>query len=400
MKPFPGMLMLVFGLAVLAAADAGEVAEKDWSDTDIDGIIADVEEIQDDIDDIITDVGKIRTEVTGSGNLKVVADDLHAQIQSRALHGQILVEAIDDTLAWLAERREPIQAFVGSSPRCGPASDCGRFRDDLITLVREFAAQRGNFPVIEKVGMGDGSRAARAIEIAPPILLFGIHEVLGHVDDWRNIPADLQQLFDEIGDPEVFSDGLSPFQSGAAVKSVKLFDRTPTQRFCERHQDRLEREIDPVRLNRLKFFVFYLETVLKFAESHTSETIGASVVGEGNETVLPNPLKGQLQVIILAMNVIQRAVDTFRANLDICRDKRRKLEFQVAQCIELVDFVKPTKRDEVYDLVVDIVDKAEEEGVSVQNSRKSLDRADSHRDAERWKEAYRSLCDSYQKIGT
>lgn len=399
MKSLLGTLFLLIGLAAHAAAVAGDVEPKGWDDTKVDDIIDDVDAIKTDVNDLIKDIGDIKTEVTGSGNLKVVIDDLKMQLDLIRAQGDLLRRTVEDFFGWLEERRGPFLAFVGS-PRCGAGTPCGDFREDLKGFVRGFAATRDDFPVIERLGFGDGTHAVHAIEIAPPMMLFGLHEVLGRMDDWQDLPGDLRQLFDEIGDPEVFSDGLSPFSPEAAGKSLGLFDKTPTQRFCERHHDRLEREIDPVRLNRLKFFVFYIETGLKLAESLTSETIGVTLAGEGNETLIPNPLKAQLKVVISALELIHRGVDTFRANLDICRDKRRKLEFQVAQCIELVDFVKPTKRDEVYHLVVDIVDKAEEEGVSVQNARKSLERAESHREAERWKEAYRSLCDTYQKIGT
>jgi hypothetical protein len=122
-------------------------------------------------------------------------------------------------------------------------------------------------------------------------------------------------------------------------------------------------------------------------------------VGFGSDTVIPNPLKAQIKLLLLIFDVTQQGVQTFRANLQICRDQRRDLEFQVARCIELVDFVMPSKRDDVYELVVDIVNKAEEEGVSVSNARKSLERAEKHRLNMRWKEAYLSLCDAYQKIG-
>jgi hypothetical protein len=366
----------------------------DWGDTQI--------------TDIIDDVRAIKEEVVGTGNAKVVADDLRQQLRELVDKGAILQESVGDFLTWLQTREGPYGAFVRGqddlgSPRCHPGTPCGAFREDLKRFFLETGAQRHNFPVIEKVGLGDGVRAAAIVENTPPIILFGLHEVLSRVPDWTQMPANLQSIFDEIGDPDAFSVRLREDETSAAASTslaAALANRkTPTQRFCDRWEKRVDKELDPVRINRIEFYVFYLRKLLGTMESLTSATIGVTLVGEGNETLIPNPLKAQLKLLELIFDVVQRGAQTFRDNLDVCRKNRRELELQVAQCIELVDFTLPSKRDEVYNLVKTKVENAAGELVTVANAEKSLAVAERFRREAKWKQAYLKLCDAYRQIG-
>jgi len=215
------------------------------------------------------------------------------------------------------------------------------------------------------------------------------------------MPANLQSIFNEIGDPDVFSVRLEE-ESAATSTSLAAalaMGRTPTQRFCDRWEKRVDKEMDPVRLNRIEFWVYYLRQALGIVESLTSETIGACIVGEGTETLVPNPLKAQLKIVAFAFDVIQRAAQTFRDNLGVCRANRREIEIQVAQCIELVDFILPSKRDDVYLLVQTKVENAADEGVPVTNAQRSLTRAERFRKEGKWKRAYQNLCAAYRQIG-
>lgn len=365
-------------------------AMADWGDSDI--------------TDIIQNVTDIKNEVVGTGNVKVIADDFRQQLGELVSKGVILQESVDDFLTWLLTRQGPYRAFVGSGvPRCGPSTPCGAFREDLESFFLETGSQRQNFPVIEKVGLGDGSLAAAIVDNSPPIILFGLHEVLSRVPDWQEMPANLKSIFDEIGDPDVFSVRLNEDETNTAASTPLAVaiakGKTPTQRFCERWEKRVDKELDPIRVNRIEFYVYFLRQTLGLIESLTSETIGVTLVGEGNETLIPNPLKAQLKLIELIFDGVQRGAQTFRDNLGVCRAHRRELELQVAQCIELVDFILPSKRDEVYLLVQTKVENAAAELIPVTKAEDSLGRAEQFRQRGNFKRAYRKLCDAYRQIG-
>jgi hypothetical protein len=391
---FCGVLAISAAAAPAAFADSHRV----WDDTTI--------------GDIIKDVKDIKNQTTGNGPIKKVADEFKTQLDDLVAKGFILKEAVGGILTWLQSREKPYREFVYnndlSSPRCGAGTPCGNFRTDLVYFFGDLGALRGNFPIMERLGMGDGSRAISVIQVAPPILLFGLYQTMGRLPEWQSLPFALQGVFDEIGDPDVFAldDVFAPGSIAPAsvqansVAGFALFEKTPTQRFCERKAWAIERQIDPVRMNRLKFFVFYLRQGLGLAESLTHETIGADIVGEGNESVIPNPLKVQLKAVVVVFDVVQRAVQTFQANLDICRKKNSEIEMQVAQCIPLVNAVMPGSRDNIYNLVVTKVDAAEEDGLDVTQSDFWLGTADIQRAAGEYRDAFGSLCSAYQTIGS
>jgi len=354
------------------------------------------------IDEIIDDVKAVKTEVAEEGNVKVVADEFQSQIEELLEKGLILKESLEDFLNWLQTRERPYRDFVGSDfPRCVGDTVCAQFRIDLSNFFLEIGGLRHNFPIIEKSGLGNGRGAAYIVNNSPPIILFGLYEVLERVPDWQQIPEDLKKIFDEIGDPEVFSIRLDEEPTTTANTRFAQSSpvRSPSQQFCERWEKRVDNELDPVRLNRIEVFVFVLRQLMGLVESLTSETIGADLVGEGNETLIPNPLKAKLKMAVVVFNVIQKGAQTFRDNLGVCRSNRRELELQVAQCIELVDFILPSKRDAVYQLVQTKVTNAEAEHIPVEEAQKSLDEAERFRREGKFKQAYLKLCDSYRQIG-
>lgn len=386
MGKWPLVLSLCVSSIVLALSSVPAHAE--WTDTKI--------------DKIIDDVKAVKTEVVEEGNVKVVADEFQSQIEELLEKGLILKESLEDFLNWLQTRERPYRGFVGSEfPRCGGDTVCAQFRIDLSNFFLEIGALRHNFPIIEKSGLGNGSRAAYIVNNSPPIILFGLYEVLERVPDWQQMSDDLQKIFDEIGDPEVFSIRLEePTATDADARFTPSSSvRSPSQQFCERWKTRVDNELDTVRLNRIEVFVFVLRQLMGLVESLTSETIGADVVGEGSETLIPNPLKAQLKMAVVVFNVIQKGVQTFRNNLGVCRSSRRELELQVAQCIELADFVLPSKRDAVYQLVQTKVANAEAEHIPVAEAQKSLADAERFRKENKFKQAYLKLCDSYRQIG-
>ncbi|MDH5557421.1 MAG: hypothetical protein OEZ03_08725, partial [Alphaproteobacteria bacterium] len=290
---------------------------------------------------------------------------------------------------------------------CGAGTPCGNFRRDLIYFFGDLGTLRDNFPIMTRLGMGDGSRAISVIKNVPPIMLFGIHQTMRRLPNWQSLPSALQDIYDEIGDPDVFSlDALAPASLNSApvgtnsVNAFALLPKTPTQRFCERKAWAIEREIDPVRMNRLKFFVFYIRQGLGLTEALTHETIGGTLVGEGNESVVPNPLKIQLKLVLLVFDVVEKEVQTFQANLDICRKKNSEIEMQVAQCIQLVNVVMPGSRDDIYNLVQTRIDAAREDFLEVSLSEFWLLTADTQRTAGEYRDAFESLCSAYRTIGS
>ncbi len=362
----------------------------------------------DKVTDIIGDVRDIKNQVTGNAPIKRVADDFSAQLNELAAKGFILEESVGDILTWLQSKKEPYDKFVGSPGiRCGDGTPCAEFRTDLEYFFSDLAALRGNFPIIERLGVGDGSHALSIIDNAPPIMLFGLYETMGRIPDWQLLPSLLEDVYDEIGDPEVFA--LEPIGSGSAgsasvqtnsVATFGLLPKTPTQRFCERKAWAIERQIDPVRMNRLKFIVFAYRQYFGLFEALTSETIGVDIVGEGNETILPNPLKYYLKISLIVFDVVENAVQTFQANLDICRSNNRELEVQVAQCIPLVNAVMPGTRDDIKDLVRTKIDSAFDDGLETGRSEFWMETATIQSAAGEYREAFESYCAAYQTIGS
>ena len=94
---------------------------------------------------------------------------------------------------------------MAGAVRCGEGSACWDFRMDLEIFVLDMADLKSKFPQVERQGLGDGHHLAEIIDRVPPLVLFGIYELLRLVPDWQNTPQNLADLFDEIGDTEAFS---------------------------------------------------------------------------------------------------------------------------------------------------------------------------------------------------
>jgi len=384
------------GPAVILVGLASPTHAVDWGQTQI--------------DDIIDDVREIRRQATGNGPIKRVADDFKAQLDEMVAKGFVLKESVGDILNWLKSREGPYRDFVGS-PRCSRFTECGEFRNDLRTFFTEFASLRDNFPIMQRLGVGDGSHAISVIDEAPPVVLFGLYQTMGRLPGWQSLPSDLQAIYDEVGDPDVFAlDSLAPSSLSPAsansssvrtnsAASLGVLSETPTQRFCSNRARAIDRERDPVRMNRLKFFVFSIRQGLGLVEALTSETIGANIVGEGTETIIPNPLKAQIKMVLVVFDVVERGVQTFQANLEICRKNNREIEMQVAQCIPLVNVVMPGARDDIYTLVRTKIDSAFDDGLFVDLSEFWMATADNQREAGEFREAFESLCSAYRTIG-
>lgn len=181
-------------------------------------------------------------------------------------------------------------------------------------FVTEFAALGKSFPAVRQLGF-DGKRA-RVIDFAPPVILFGLYEVLSRMDRWEEIPAGLQDLIDEIDDPDILSDRLLSTSSFSSSSLVTL-RKTPTERFCRKHPF-TEKKLDPVRLNRLRYFAFEAETILGMLADMQQDDINATIAGEG--TAITNPLKITLVAMKAVVELIEGALETFGRNREICRE--------------------------------------------------------------------------------
>lgn len=376
------------------------VALSTLAHADLSSIETTVNEIKTNLGNVKTNVGTIKTSVTG--NISTVADEFKTQVDLLQVKGVLVKETADQLLDWLNSHKDEYLVFAGN--KCDNASPCGIFREEMRVFIEDFSYLSDRFPVIEKMGMSDSPRIIRLIDRLPPILIFPMYEVMNRMPDWNKIPVQLASMYDEIGDPEVFSiDFAPPINTlSAGFTQTAVAATTPTGIFCERNASRLDNGIDPVRLNRLQLFVSYLKTGMSIIGEVPPKDQNLEVVGEGGSLPVPNVFK----MIVLVVNFVQDAVSTYRDNINICRsirDQERSrlltLEIQVASCLQLVDFIMPGTRDDVYNLVSDKIESARNQGIPVQQSDRAMALVDSFRADGDWKQAYLKLCDAYSKIG-
>lgn len=376
------------------------VALSSTAHADLASIETTVNDIKTNLSNVKTNVGTIKTSVTG--NISTVADEFKTQVDLLQAKGVLVKETADQLLDWLNSNKDEYLVFAGN--QCDNASPCGIFREEMRVFIEEFSYLSDRFPVIEKMGMSDSPRIIRLIDRLPPILIFPMYEVMNRMPDWNKIPEQLANIYDEIGDPEVFSiDFAPPINTlSAEFTQTAVAATTPTGRFCERNASRLDNGIDQVLLNRLQLLVSYLKTTMSIIGEVPPKDQNLEVAGEGGSLPIPNAFK----MIVYVVNFVQDAVSTYRDNISICRTIRDQelsrlltLEIQVASCLQLVDFIMPGTRDDVYNLVANKIEDARNQGISVQQSDRAMALVDSFRADGDWKQAYLKLCDAYSKIG-
>jgi hypothetical protein len=380
-----GLCTCLFTL--LAAANANAAWEGDGNITDLFGNIDSLQKTADDI----------QTKLGANGDISITADDLRDQLQRLQSQGLEIKASVADILAWLQARQGPFKTFIGGdlSDRCGPGSPCDWFRSDLKSLVGDLSLLSDRFPAIEKLGVGDGYVMQQIIDRLPPFVLFATYEAMQRMPDWQSIPQMLADIYDEIGDPDAFAIDLAPRSAQTASFSAAA-SATPTQDFCARKADKLDKEVDPIRLNRIDLTIAYLTKILEVGAEFAPQEAGASLIGEGVYGV-PLPFKGWLVMVKNIIELVQASVATYRDNIAICRDKIREIELLVAQCIWIDDFVRPGTGAEVYDVVKGQIDAAGADGVSVVKANSFLNRAST---TVQTKDDYQTLCSAYSKIGS
>jgi hypothetical protein len=369
---------------------AGTKANADWQG---DGNIGD---LFDNVDTLQQTADNIQTKLGSNGDIAVTADDLRQQLQLLQSQGLEIKASAEEVIAWLQARQGPFKTFIGGpGNRCGAGTPCDSFRGDLKTLVGDLGLLSDRFPAVEKLGIGDGQVMEQIIDRLPPFVLFATYESMQRMPDWQTIPQMLSDIYDEIGDPDAFAIDLEPRSVQASAFSTSASD-TPTQKFCSNHMDKLDKEIDPVRLNRIQLFITFLTKTLEVGAEFAPQEAGATFIGEGVYGV-PLPFKGWLAMLKNTIEVIQSSVATYRDNTAICRDRIREIELLVAQCIWIDDFVRPGTGAEVYQVVKSQIDAADADGVSVVKANSFLNRAST---TVQTKDDYQTLCSAYSKIGS
>ncbi|MGH8798664.1 MAG: hypothetical protein ACREX7_00350 [Casimicrobiaceae bacterium] len=353
--------------------------------------------LDDDISDMLSKVRSIYSEVTG--DVKDAAQDLVRQLQQRSV---TMTETVDDLLTWSEQRRTPFLDFVnGGSERCGQGSPCWQFRADLKAFALDVASLKDRFPVIEQNGLGDTTLFADATDILPPFVLFGLYEILSRTPDWQELPTDLVDLFDEIGDPEVFSVDMAP-PASAAVASGKAralrasgspyfgSPMTPADTFCSKGKEPL---VDDVRLNRLKGLLTRWKNRFDSLSEYPPDEAMLDLAGEGGGA-LKIPTKPFLKTVSNAIDSIVNMTDTYRANLDTCQ----KIETDVAQSAPLVEYRTMAGNRKAYWVVVGVMNRSSLIGTDKTTAKSLLAQAGKDYAASDWKRAYADICAAYSAL--
>jgi hypothetical protein len=334
---------------------------------------------------------------TVTTDVKDTAQDFKRQLTSLQQKGDTIKETVEDALDMLQHRRTPFRDFVnGGQGRCGEGSPCFDFRTDLEIFIEDMAALKTRFPQIEKQGLGDGSLLVDLVDHAPPLVLFGLNEILERVPDWRNMPQNLSDLYDEIDDPDAFSAEL-PGASNAkvAILTVKANGGgqaafgaagTKTDVFCSKGK---QPNMDPVRLNRLKATFVAIKDALSGIADNMENNVTVTVAG--TSASVPNRPKRLLTVAAQSIDAIFAAVDAHRANLDVCK----KIETDIAGRTQLLEYRTSAGNKKAYWVVKGII---EAQGNFSPKADGLLTEAGNLHRNYAWQAAYNKICDAYAEI--
>jgi len=363
--------LLALGLLAFAAQ-----ARADWAGSDI--------------TDIINNVKTILAEVMG--DVKDTAADLKRQLTSFNQRGDTAKETVEDAMDFLQARRQPFLEFVNGSPpantgRCGQNTPCENFRLDLENFVLDIAALKSRFPQIEQHGLGDGEHLADVIDHLPPLVLFGFYEAFQRIPNWQDTPQNLADVYDEVGDPDAFS--AEPLGASAAtaatVASAKnqaggsIIAVPPKQSsfgspengirmFCSKGKE-LNATGSNVRYNRVKMALTWVSNMLDGTSEFLDADYVVELIGEGAS--VPVFIKGGMKTIGKVIESIFVSLDTYRANLDICR----QIETDVAQGTILATYRTRDGVKTAYWVVKGVMTRASLSDVDQTDANKKLDEA-------------------------
>jgi hypothetical protein len=357
------------------------------------------------IDDTVQEViDKVRDVWnTVMGDVKDTAADLKRQLTSLQQKGDTVKENVEDILDLIQHRRTPFLDFVnGPNGRCGQGSACMDFRLDLENFVLDMADLKTKFPQINKHGLGDGTIVADVIDHLPPLVLFGLYEVLNKIPEWQDTPQNLANLYDEIGDPDVFSEeplGASTATAAASVRSIAVkasqgggqanfgAPGTPLDTFCSKGK-RLR--ADPARLNRVRMGWTWVANMLDGGGELVPDGITVVAVGEGGK--YPIGLKGFVKLAGKVIESIFASVDAHRANIALCK----QIETDVAQRTPLVEYRTAAGNKKAYWVVKAVMQNTIGFSPTVDAL---LNDAGNFYKSSLYQSAYNKICDAYAAIG-
>lgn len=368
-----------------------------WGEAEFNKLSGPIETIKIRVTDVQSKIITVKDTVTG--NAKDVADEFKIQVNLLKDKGVILKETAEQLLIFLDSHKDEYFEFAGDS-RCGNNSLCDEFKQDLLNFMGDISDLSDKFPIIEKVGLNNQEFLPDIISKLPPILLFPMYRAMSKADDWKVIPENLANIFNEIGDPDIFSLELN---SVSKSSSVSLLSTSATDRFCSNRLDDPSPLIDdPIRLNRIKVYISSLTTTLSYMGEVLPKDQSIDIFGEGGSIPIPNFLKMIVHVIKFA----QGAVDTYRANIQICKDIRDKelaieieMENNIAHCVLMTDYLLDSGHAKVRDLVDREIQRFDDFGVDVDRSNDLMGIAERHWNKGHRNESYRSICKAYQQIG-
>jgi len=303
--------------------------------------------------------------------VKPTAQDLRQQLTALNDKGQTARETVQDMLDFLQHRRQPLLDFVKGNPsagtrRCGAGTPCANFRADLEAFVLDTVDLKSEFPQVEKHGLGDGTIMLDIIDHLPPIALFGVYEILQRAADWQEIPKNLSDVYDEIGDPDAFSleapggtaatapSAAATASAAGAARTARLglshgfgIARAGTEDFCYKHGQGRK---DPVRGNRLKAFITHAKCLAEAIAAYMPEEKTIVAGGEGTSVKIPRqPFVKSVSGLI---DSIGSQLETGYSNLEQCK----KTETDVAACTKLIEHRTDDGNRETYFAVLGIGD--------------------------------------------
>lgn len=360
------------------------------------------------IANIIDDVGAIKGRIL-SGDIPETAADFRRQLDELNANGTFLKETVPELLTLLQNRRQPIRDFTGPALACGSGTPCAEFRQQLRDFGRDFADLSDQLPMLRNAGLGDGSRLSRAIDVTPPFLLFFLHEALHEVADWQFIPLDLADLYDEVGDPDAFASDWRPARvrrTDRRASEPGALARSAADTFCANKADRVrDPSLDKVQLNRWKAALTSTKLVVGAFAEFMPDTIGGSVLGEGL-TDVKIPIQAIVKAIASAVEVSGVLLDTFQANLDVCRSRlateeqrAQDIETDLAECIPRNVYRTSGGNDDAYTRLSAVLTTAEAGGQPTGSARAAVRTVDKHRHRGQWSLAYKFMCKAYARIG-
>jgi hypothetical protein len=328
---------------------------------------------------------------------------------------------VEDIFSKLPDARNKFLKFTGN-PKCGQGTPCFDFQTDLFIFFEELDGLKTKFPALRKAGLRDLEEVQLAIINTPPFVLYAMYRAQENIPDWQKLPTDLNDIFDELADPEIFElDLQNPVfaldtraASASRINGASAYvEPTKTELFCDARADRLD-GIDPsgkddrngsdqVRINRIILTVTLMTDIWKFALDQVPDDvdIGVSLVGEGGTLGIPSAVfTWFFKIVPLASESILKAIEVHHKNLEVCRSRFREVENRLASGSYVTEFVlNGPARDEYYQLVKRRFDIAAAASIPFGKSESLRDKSLIKLENGQYRQAFEMLSEAYQSIG-